>query len=378
MFFEEKSGYTVKTLGQLVGIPSVSGKEKAVGDFIYECMKEIGMDSVEKQFAAPDRFNVVGRLKGKKPGKTILLTGHMDTVDAGEGWDTDPFTAVTKDGRMYGRGVLDMKSGIAASLNAARIAAMHRDELPGELILAFVPDEEAYSIGVNKLIDEGIKADFGISAEPEWGALIGAMGKMLIKAEAKGVATHGHTPELGVNAIEEMSRFLAVLDREMPEIVHPKMGNQRYVTLKIEGGFKEYSIVVPEHCEALINKHTAPEETVEFVISNMQNVVSKLGLKAKFSFSVCDPYYPAFDLGEDFPFKKSLEKVFTDVTGEKLKYEYGTGVSDNNRLVPLTGIPVICLGCKGAGLHGKNEWVDLESVHQMSSIYQRFLFADKN
>ena len=61
------------------------------------------------------------------------------------------------------------------------------------------------------------------------------------------------------------------------------------------------------------------------------------------------------------------------LTGEELKTGYCTGVSDNNRIVPLTGIPVVCLGAKGDGLHSKNEWVSLESVYQISEVYYRLV-----
>ena len=74
-----------------------------------------------------------------------------------------------------------------------------------------------------------------------------------------------------------------------------------------------------------------------------------------------------------------LERIaaaYQTVTAEPLQYGYGAGVSDNNRLVPLTGIPVVCLGARGGGLHAGDEWVELASVYQMAEIYRRILFDD--
>ncbi|WHH61267.1 M20/M25/M40 family metallo-hydrolase [Petroclostridium sp. X23] len=373
MNFKETNVFTEHTLRELIEIPSVSGNEGTIGNYIFESLQSFGVDSIIRQHVGPGRFNVVATLKGSKPGPRILLTGHMDTVPAGEGWDTDPFEAVVKDDRMYGRGALDMKGGIAAILNTVRIAAKHRDELPGELLIAFVPDEEAFSAGVNKFIESGVTADFGIAAEPEYKAVIGSVGKMLIRAQVKGVAAHGCEPELGINAVEESAKFLSALGT-IPLLTHPVMKEQPYVTLKIEGGFKEYSIVVPENCEFLINKHTVPAETKEYVLGELEKLVERLNVKAQFEFSIQEPYYPAFDLGDSNPYLSKLGDIYKEVIGTPMEMRYGTGVSDNNRLVPLTGIPVICLGAYGGGLHSKNEWVSISALHRMSLIYQKFIF----
>jgi len=371
-----ENAFLLETLKQLVEIPSVTGQEQQVGEYIITALWACGMDTVSRQDIGGGRFNVIAKIKGARPGPTILMTGHMDTVGVGDGWSTDPFQAVVKNGKMYGRGAADMKCGIAAVLDSLRIVAMRREDLCGEILVAFVCDEEAYSAGVDHLIRRGIHADFGIAAEPEWKAIIGAVGKMLIKVKVQGIAAHGNRPDLGINAIEEGSKFLAAIDK-LEVLEHPRLGRQEYVTLKIEGGFKEYAIVIPEYCEFLINKHTVPEETKEFVIAGMENLVKRLGLRAKFTFEVQPPYYPAFDLGDQIPWFDQLKEIFHEVTGEELRTDYSTGVSDNNRLVPDAGIPMICLGPKGNGVHQKDEWVDLKSVEQISKVYQKFLLLEK-
>ena len=365
--------YIKEKLTDLVSIYSVTGSEEQVARYITHELMVIGVENVELMHVEGEMFNVTGSISGGESGPTVLFTGHMDTVPAGEGWLTDPFRAYIDGDRLYGRGALDMKSGIAAVLGAVKAVAKEKETLRGTIRIAFVSDEEATSKGVNKLIDSGLAADFGIAAEPENNPMIvGAVGKMLIKVTAKGVAAHGSQPKKGVNAVEEMSRFIS----ELPNATiptHPEIPSQPYVTLKIEGGFKEYSIVVPESCTALINKHTVPSETSEYVLEQLQTIVDKINSKANFSFEIMDPYYPAFDLGNDVPFMDKLKKIFNSVTGEELKTGYCTGVSDNNRIVPLTGIPVVCLGAKGDGLHSKNEWVSLESVYQISEVYYRLV-----
>ena len=290
-----KLGELKEILKKLIAIPSVTGNEHDIAIYIADYLRQCGVDSVELQPVEGKRLNVVAHLKGEKVGPVVLLTGHMDTVAPGEGWRTDPFKATERDGRIYGRGAADMKGGIAAILVAIRNAAAQREQMRGEAIIAFVCDEEAYSKGVDALIRSGIRADYGIAAEPEEGA-----------------------------------KFLAALDR-LPLGQHPKLGCQQYVTLKMEGGFKEYGVVVPEYCEILINKHTVPSETRETVLRDMRELVERLGLRARFEFELQQPYYDAFDLAPDLkPFER-VKNIFEEVTGRKMKSAYCSGVSDNNR-----------------------------------------------
>lgn len=364
-----------KVLSELINIYSVSGSENNIADYLYCLMKDFNVDTVNRQMLPDGRYNVIASVEGKHPGPTILLTGHIDTVPANdEGWETDPFKAVKIGDKMYGRGSMDMKGGIASVLNTLKYTVEHRDEFSGKLLIAFVPDEEAYSLGVKTLIGSGIKADFGIAAEPEYSsATIGAVGKILLNIEVKGLSAHGCQPEKGINAIQEASKFIAALE-QIPLVSHPFIKPQPYVTLKIEGGFKEYSIVVPERCSIIVNKHTTPEETKEYILDEMNDIVKKLGLKADFTFTVEEPYYPSYEMDQNDAYLKKVSRIFNDVTGIPLSLGYGTGVSDSNCIVPLTGIPVVNMGPLGGGLHTANEWVSMQSVMQMSEIYTRLLF----
>lgn len=368
--------YVIDTLKKLVSIHSVTGNEEKIALYIKNELERLGADSAQLQQVTDNTYNVIASLKGGRPGRKLLFTGHMDTVPAGDGWEYDPFSATIEGDRLYGRGALDMKSGIAAVLGMVKYAVGHKEDLPGEIKIAFVADEEAYSKGVDKLIENGLDADFGIAAEPEYNpAIIGAVGKMLIKATAAGVSAHGSQPQNGINAVEDMSRFIAALEH-IPIPTHQQIPSQPFVTLKIEGGFKEYSIVVPDSCCALINKHTTPAETSEYVLEHMRGLVDELNLKSKFTFRIQAPYYPAYDVGVNLPELEDLSEIFKRVTGSELQLGYCAGVCDNNRIVPLTGVSVVCLGANGGGLHAANEWASIISVLQISEIYRQLMFKD--
>jgi len=154
--------YIKEKLTDLVSIYSVTGSEEQVARYIAQELMVIGVENVELMNVEGGMFNVTGSISGGELGPTVLFTGHMDTVPAGEGWVTDPFSAYIDGDRLYGRGALDMKSGIAAVLGAVKVVAKEKEKLRGNIRIAFVSDEEATSKGVNKLIDSGLAADFGI------------------------------------------------------------------------------------------------------------------------------------------------------------------------------------------------------------------------
>jgi len=215
-------GDTKEMLCEMLAIPSVSG--------------DAGAECVRQQIVDGDRRNVFAEVTGSLPGKTILLTGHMDTVEAGDGWTVNPFAGTERDGRIYGRGANDMKAGIAIILQTVSTCVRNRGRLRGKIVVAFVCDEEAYSEGVLCAIKEGnIHADFGIAAEPEYHhAVIGSCGKVLIRAVAHGKAAHAAEAEspislcgLGVVAIATAWLFQIPVKRLSANILFQEKRRKR-------------------------------------------------------------------------------------------------------------------------------------------------------
>lgn len=371
-------GDTKEMLCEMLAIPSVSGDEGALSDYIAQKLRDAGAECVRQQIVDGDRRNVFAEVTGSLPGKTILLTGHMDTVEAGDGWTVNPFAGTERDGRIYGRGANDMKAGIAIILQTVSTCVRNRGRLRGKIVVAFVCDEEAYSEGVLCAIKEGnIHADFGIAAEPEYHhAVIGSCGKVLIRAVAHGKAAHAAEAESGINAINEMSKFLSVLER-VPLQTSEVMPAQPYITLRVRGGSNRYSMVVPDSCEALISKHTVPGETPEKIIVDLQSAVQREKLHASFEFAVEKPFYPSFLLNDNLEEICRLRHIFEEVTGEELKLVCSDGVSDNNHWSTIGGIPSVCFGPDGKGLHQSDEWVSTEQMENVLEVYLRFFLEDE-
>ncbi len=224
-------------------------------------MRGLGL-GVEMQEAAPGRPNVIGVLDGGEPGRTLMLCGHIDTV--GVDGMSAPFDPVERDGRLYGRGSQDMKGGVAAMIDAARLAR-DRGFRKGRLIVAAVVDEEYASLGADTLVTKW-SADAAIVTEPtDLQIGVGHKGFAWAAIETRGRAAHGSRPRDGRDAILRMGRVLRALeqcDRELQSRApHPVMGTASLHASIIDGG-RELSSY-PDRCRLQMERRTVVGETAE-------------------------------------------------------------------------------------------------------------------
>ena len=206
----------IRLLQRLVAIPSVSGAEQAMGDAVEAEFRNMGLE-VERYEIGNGRPVVLGILRGGRPGPALLFDGHTDTHPV-EDYLGDPFEPRIENGRLYGRGSVDMKGGLAAMMRAAGRLKSCREKLAGRLIVAAVPDEELLSQGTAFLAELGVKAQAGIVGEPT-GLKIGRAMRGVTHIDLTVTGTPKHTSSWsgGENAIVQMGKILAALDRELPE-----------------------------------------------------------------------------------------------------------------------------------------------------------------
>jgi len=286
--------YTVKKLEEMISIPSVVKEEKELAHYLQDELEVLGLET-ELHMVEPGRPNIYGKLKGSKPGKRISFGGHTDTVPVVPGWDADPFMPVKKDGKIYGLGSNDMKGGLACVLGMLKAITDSNYDFTGELHFNGVIDEEAYGEGAKAMLktDWG-KVDAIVLGEPSTGEKenptpLGITGKVLYDIYVYGKAAHGFHPEAGINAIEQAGIILANLDKL--KIAEKEGFNGNYSTLKIEGGYTVYSVVVPAECRFEVNRLTVPGETVESVILDMEELVASLNLDARVEVKTKPPLY---------------------------------------------------------------------------------------
>ena len=189
-------------------VPGAAG-EAQVANAVAAHLQRLGLD-VHLQEVAPGRPNVIGVLEGVERGRSLMLCGHLDTV--GVAGMQAPFDPVERDGRLYGRGSQDMKAGVAAMIDAVRLAR-ERGFRKGRLVIAAVVDEEYASIGADALVSQW-KADGAIVTEPtDLQVGVGHKGFAWATIETRGRAAHGSRPTDGRDAIVRMGRVLNRLER---------------------------------------------------------------------------------------------------------------------------------------------------------------------
>ena len=290
----------------LIRIPTVNPP----GDAYRECAEligrrlgEVGLDvqyveadgRVEHTAARP-RVNVVGRGAGRGAGKRIHLNGHFDVVPPGEGWSFDPFGGVVQDGRIYGRGASDMKSGIAAAVFAVEAIRRAGIDLGGAVDISGTVDEESGGFaGVAHLCRAGIisahNTDYAIIPEP-FGpdrVCVGHRGVYWFDVVARGRTAHGSMPHLGRSAIEDMGAVLeAFRTRLSPQLATRRSAlpvvpeSARHPSLNVnavEGGQTGEAVQSPcvaDRCTATFDRRFIPEEPFNEVREEIAAFVARV------------------------------------------------------------------------------------------------------
>jgi acetylornithine deacetylase/succinyl-diaminopimelate desuccinylase-like protein len=344
---------------QLVAIRSYPGEEGDVQRAVAAWLTAQGLQA-ELLPTQDDRPNVIARVENG-PGPTLLLNGHTDTVLAAQGWSCDPWQGKREGDIFYGLGAADMKSGVAAAMLTTRALDRARDRWRGTVIFTSVVDEEAYSIGARALVDMQLQADYCVVTESGWETpTLGAVGKVLVRADITGKAAHGSWPEQGINAAVEAAKLIARLD-EMPLGAHPRLRATQCV-LSLHSGNDQYVITVPEKAQFTINRHIVPGEDGASVLAEMRHLANGLNSPANFDFAIDPPYYPAWELPADHPFAGRFALAYAAEVGHAPTWAYGSGVADTNYFAADLGIPSVQFGPHGGAFHQKDEWVDVTSI----------------
>lgn len=367
--------YLTQTLAEMVQInsgnplltPGAPG-EAIIGAYIAAQMRALGLE-VHVHELGPNRVNVVGILRGKGGGRSLMINGHMDTV--GVQGMAEPFAATIRDGKLYGRGSQDMKGSLAAMLSVVKTIRDHEIALAGDLILTAVADEEYASIGTEDIVRH-YTADAAIVTEPTDLALCRAhRGFVWYKIETTGRAAHGSRYQDGIDSIMHMGRILAQLDQLEVELrgrpAHELANVPSLHASTIRGG-TELS-VYPAHCELEIERRTIPGESVEKTTQELQAILDRLAAAdPTFKATVSSFLHRApFAVSVDAPIVQLLEAATIRRLGSAPAH-VGAPFWTDAALLAEAGIDTVIMGPIGAGLHSAKEWVDLQSVVDLAAI----------
>jgi succinyl-diaminopimelate desuccinylase len=339
------------------------------GDLYQPCAEFIGRRLSERGFAVNyvraagtpgdseryPRINVIARREGNVAGPCVHFNSHIDVVQTGAGWTFDPFAAVIRDGKIYGRGACDMKGGLAASIIAVEALIDSGAELPGTLEISGTADEESGGYGgVHYLAQRGWfsapRVDHVIIPEPlnVDRVCIGHRGVWWAEIETHGRMAHGSMPFLGDCAVRHMNAFIDRLERDL----YPKLAARRtdmpvvpsgarHSTMNINsihGGQAEASgfpaPCVPDSCRIVIDRRLLIEENMDGVKGEVRDLLEQLVAEREgFAYELRDIFeVPPTMADRNGPVARSTAAAIQRVLGREAEFVCSPGTYDQKHI----------------------------------------------
>jgi succinyl-diaminopimelate desuccinylase len=352
--------------------------EAEVAAVIHDELHRLGF-SASLIGASAQRPNVLCQVQGSgKSEKTLILTTHMDTVEP-SGYADNPWSGKRDHGQLSGVGSADAKAQIAAFIYAVSALQLAAIKPNGNVILAFVVDEEPGAcspFGTQYLLDQGLlSGDAAIIGEPgEDKVSIAHRGLYRFRLSIKGEATHTglrawEQGRQGRNAILDMVRIAQALsEHPLPQMHSEAFPNRKSVltfpTL-IHGGRGINS--VPDFCEAYGDVRLLPGLSADVVKRTIQEHLTALSIE---DYCLDDLIVvPAAETNAQAEIVRTLATSIEAITGTRPRLE-GSGPACDGWMFLTRGIPTVCgYGVTCGGVHGADEWIDLESLRRVTEIY---------
>ncbi|WP_206811674.1 ArgE/DapE family deacylase [Paradesulfitobacterium ferrireducens] len=389
--------------------PSTLGNEKAVQNYVAKYFQEeLGLE-VDKIFPDPKEIAghpgyspaewsyegrpvVVGQWKTDKPkiGKSLILQGHIDVVSPEPlcFWNYDPWDATIVGNKIYGRGMQDMKSGIAAMVFAVKAIKESGLELGADILLETVIEEECTGNGALAALERGYVADGALIPEPfGMSGLIAQVGVIWVRVRVIGAGSHVERADRAVNAIEKAYILVnALKDYEKHINAKPKHKDFEHLEhpLNVNIGLiraGDWPSTVASECvfEARVglypgqDPYQIKEEVKEWLLQAAQADKWLRQSPPEITFYGFHAEGAALDRGLEI--FKELEWAHKTTTGEEFEFGVTTATSDMRFYNLYYNIPATCYGPLGGNMHGADEWVDLESVKAVTKTYAAFILS---
>jgi acetylornithine deacetylase len=363
---------TVKLLSLLVSVPSVNiafrqpgdpddwFNEARLGAVVADWLRQAGI-AVEIDLVAPERPNVIARIKGVGGGPSMIWEGHLDTVQV-TGM-TNPFTPRLADGRLYGRGAVDDKACLTAFMLAMRDLA--RDPPPGDVTLLAASDEEFSFLGITHHVERDARYDLGVAGEPtELRVVRACKGCVRWYVEVQGRAAHTSKPHEGVDAVVAARKLLDRFEAEMRRrtAVHPLLGSATLTCTAFEAG--EGPNTVPSRARLRFDYRYLPSEVGDAVWRYFAEIAAGLAATMPGIRIVTEkPFIDADAM--DVPQHEAIVRLLSDVCGRHGVDPTPEGVpygSDSTKMV-ASGIPTVVFGPGNiVQAHALDEYVEIAQV----------------
>jgi acetylornithine deacetylase/succinyl-diaminopimelate desuccinylase family protein len=316
------------------------GHESIAADFLQVYLEPLGFEIV-RTAAEPGRDCLVATLRGTMGTPTRIYTGHTDVPPVGSGWTHDPWAAEIEDGRIYGNGIMDMKAGVAAFIQAGMAYARSGRRLRGNLVLQAVADEVSGGIkGSGHLFEQGLlKGDYAVVCEPTGlDVYIAHRGMMWFDLRVHGTVAHSGRPWLGVNAIAKVGKIMQALTEQLgPEFekrTHPMLPTPSINFGTIQGGAKEN--LVAAECRLTFDRRMVPGETWDDAEAEIRRVIEGVHENdpEDWTFELTRTLaVPPLEIDPNDPAVLACQKAYNDVTGDISGIGCTSGLEDAHWLV---------------------------------------------
>ena len=370
----------VQLLRDLIALPSVNAAflppgdaragETKVADYLVKRAAMTRLD-VERQPVTSESDNLIVRLQPLGQARhRIVLAPHLDTVG---GDDPKMFRPTKKGNKLHGRGACDTKGSVAAMFRALENVA-NRKKRPSETEIVFVGlmDEECNQTGSRAFAKLRMKADLALVGEPTRCRVVTAhKGDLWLRLTATGKAAHGARPELGRNAVHALAQCINAIETDYAALLrkrrHPVLGHATINTGTIRGGAQPN--IVPDHCEADLDRRTLPGETFAKIRRELLGVLAKRGLKAKL-IDVKDYTCPALETNPGLPWVRDFMR------SARQKKPLGIDYYCDAANLAGAGIPTVVWGPGDiAQAHTADEWITIEQLERGTDMLTRFLLS---
>ena len=365
---------------QLVQSISYSGGEGGIIRFLEKKMLTLGFDEV--------KIDAMGNLlasMGRGP-KTILLDSHVDTVEVPDekDWEFPPFAGIISEGRLHGRGSVDMKSSVAASIFAA-VAAKREGKLEGKKVMVSctVNEEDCDGENLKFLFSSlNIRPDFVVICEPSNNQIaLGHKGKAQVLIKTQGLSAHGSMPAQGINAIYEMAEIIQRVEKRNLELTETQVDGPKPTLVLSHVSSESASLnAVPFGCSIYLDRRTVPGETDRQIREEMdrlcagKNAIWEPGTLKRKSWTgheICYiPMHPSWKIGlEEYLAQQAVrafEITFGEAPGSFVFWDFST-----NAVAPVgLGIPTIGFGPGDYKMaHMRDESIELSQIHDACAFY---------
>jgi succinyl-diaminopimelate desuccinylase len=389
-----EAGSIVEIARRLLAIPSAypPGDTNAVAEELAATMDGVPGIEIERHRSAVHLLNIVGRVRGRAPGRRVVFNGHLDTFprDPAARWTADP-AGELRDGRLYGLGVSDMKGGVAASLFALRLLAAHREEFRGEVVGTFAGDEESMGVlGTQFLLDTVPHARGNAMISADAGSLrvlrFGEKGMLWIRLTARGRSAHAAHVHRGDSAIDRLigalNRIAALRDHPVksPAEIEQAIGVAAPVSELLSGAGESevlrritvtigtirggrLSNLVADAAEATIDIRLPVGVTADAIEAEVRRITAS---DDQLTLEVLRRYEPSWT-APDHPVVRIVRDNCRAVTGSEPVVNMRVGASDA-RLYRPAGVPSVVCGLTPNNMGAADEFVMLSELTALGEV----------